>query len=237
VARRHSRQPAEPADGAAEAWDCGIGHHFRDPALLRQALTHRSASRGGQGSNERLEFLGDRVLGLLVAEWLIERHAEETEGDLGKRLAALVARPTLADIALRIDLARHLIVPESESRAGVRGLSTVMADAVEAVIAALYLDAGLPAARNFVRTHFAPLLDAMERPPMPAKTRLQEWLAARGAAPPRYRLADSFGPAHAPSFTVVVEGGGADAQAQAGTKRAAEEQAAAKLLAQLEARA
>jgi ribonuclease-3 len=236
VAKRRAQRPAQPADHEAEAWDCGIGHRFANPALLRQALTHRSASRGSGGSNERLEFLGDRVLGLLVAEWLIERHADEPEGDLGKRLAALVARPTLATIADRIGLARHLIVPESETRAGVRALRTVVADAVEAVIAALYLDGGLPAARQFVRTHFAPLVEAMETPPMPAKTRLQEWLAARGVSPPRYRLAQATGPAHAPSFTVVVEANGTDAQAEAGTKRAAEEQAAAKLLAQLEAR-
>jgi ribonuclease-3 len=237
VAKRHPRRTAEPAHDAPDGWERAIGHRFADPALLHQALTHRSASRGGRGSNERLEFLGDRVLGLLVAEWLIERHPNETEGDLGKRLAALVARPTLAGIAARIGLASQLIVPESESRAGVRARSTVMADAVEAVIAALYLDGGLPAARAFVRTHFAPLVEAMQVPPMPAKTRLQEWLAARGAPPPRYRLAQATGPAHAPAFTVVVEAHGAAAQAEAATKRAAEEQAAAKLLALLESRA
>lgn len=235
--RRAKRGAAAAPDQRPDpAWDCGIGHRFADPGLLREALTHRSASRGTRGSNERLEFLGDRVLGLLVAEWLIERHANENEGDLGKRLASLVARPTLAAVAARIALAEHLIVPESETRAGVRARSTVMADAVEAVIAALYLDGGLPAARAFVRTHFAELVETVGPPPMPAKTRLQEWLAARGSGLPRYRVADATGPAHAPSFTVAVEAEGAAAEAQGRTKRAAEEEAAARLLAMLEAR-
>lgn len=226
--------PAPPEGGPA--WDCGIGHRFGDPLLLREALTHRSASRGTRGSNERLEFLGDRVLGLLVAEWLIERHADESEGDLGKRLASLVARPTLVEVAARIGLAAHLIMPQAEARAGLRARSTVVADAVEAVIAALYLDGGLGPARRFVRTHFAPLIEAMNAPPTPAKTRLQEWLAARGRGLPRYRLARSTGPAHAPHFTVAVEAEGTTAEAEGGTKRAAEEEAAARLLAILEAR-
>lgn len=224
---------AAPDPGREPNWDCGIGHSFARPLLLRQALTHRSASRGATGSNERLEFLGDRVLGLLIAEWLIERHASESEGDLGRRLASLVARPALAEVAARIGLAAQLIVPESETRAGVRGRSTVTADAVEAVIAALYLDAGLPAARRFVRTHFAPLVEAMGEPPVPAKTRLQEWLAARGAGLPRYRVVEASGPAHAPSFIVEAAAAGARADAAGDTKRAAEEEAAAKLLAAL----
>ena len=235
--RRTSRgaaaAPLQP--DPSPAWECGIGYRFADPALLQEALTHRSASRGARGSNERLEFLGDRVLGLLVAEWLIERHADENEGDLGKRLASLVARPTLAEVAGRIDLALRLIVPQAEARAGLRARSTVLADAIEAVIAALYLDGGLDPARRFVRTHFAALIEAMAAPPTPAKTRLQEWLAARGRGLPRYRVADSTGPAHAPFFTIAVEAEGIAAEAQGRTKRAAEEEAAARLLAVLEA--
>lgn len=234
--RAKRRRSAAPDRQDDPAWECGIGHRFADPSLLREALTHRSASRGARGSNERLEFLGDRVLGLLVAEWLIERHPDETEGDLGKRLASLVARPTLAEIAARIGLAGHLIVPASETSAGVRARSTVMADAVEAVIAALYLDGGLELARRFVRTHFAPVVEAMGIPPTPAKTRLQEWLAARGLGVPRYAVTEASGPPHAPCFTMRVEAAGGEADAAGRTKRAAEEAAAAKLLAMLEAR-
>jgi ribonuclease-3 len=223
-----------PLIGPAPEWDCGIGHRFAEPALLRQALTHRSASRGSGGSNERLEFLGDRVLGLLIAEWLAALYPAEREGDLGKRLAVLVARPTLADIAVRIGLAAHLIMPDSESRAGVRARATVMADAVEAVIAALYLDGGLDAARRFVRAHFAAAVAGQEAPPMPAKTRLQEWLAARALPPPVYRVIDAAGPSHAPRFTVLAEAHGRHAEAAAGTKRVAEEAAAARLLALLQ---
>lgn len=232
---RAGRAAPEPAD-AAPGWDCGIGHRFAAPALLQQALTHRSASRGGRGSNERLEFLGDRVLGLLVAEWLIERHPDETEGDLGKRLASLVARPALAGVAECIGLASHLIVPPAEARTGLRARSTVLADALEAVLAALYLDGGIVPARRFVRSHFAALIEAMAAPPTPAKTRLQEWLAARGLGLPRYHLAEAVGPAHAPSFTIIAEADGEAARAEGSTKRAAEEDAASRLLALLEAR-
>jgi ribonuclease-3 len=209
------------------------GHHFADPALLRRALTHRSAGLG-LASNERLEFLGDRVLGLLVAEWLNERYPTESEGDLGKRLARLVARPLLAEVAGRIGLAAALNVPASESRAGVRLSHTVLADAVEAVIAALYLDGGLDAARDFVRREFGFAMEAMTLPPMAAKTRLQEWLLSRGLGLPRYRVVGSSGPPHAPRFVVAAEAQGMAAEAEASTKRAAEEEAALKLLALLE---
>lgn len=224
----------ETPDWEAPDWQAVVGHRFADPELLRRALTHRSASRGTHGSNERLEFLGDRVLGLAVAHWLIERHGGESEGDLGKRLAALVARPTLAAIGQRLGLDRQLIVPDAEARAGVRARATVVADALEAVIGALYLDGGLPAAAGFVRRHWADRVEAMQRPPMAAKTRLQEWLAARARPAPRYRLAEATGPAHAPFFTIAVESDGIEAEAQGRTKRAAEEQAAALLLAKLE---
>lgn len=214
-------------------WQESLGHRFADPALLRQALTHRSASHGTQGSNERLEFLGDRVLGLLVADWLLERHGGEREGDLGKRLAALVARPTLAAIAGRIGLDRQLVVPAAEARAGVRARASVRADALEAVIGALYLDGGLAAARDFVRRHWAEAVAAMQLPPTAAKTRLQEWLAARALAAPCYRLVAASGPAHAPRFVIAVAGGGAEAEAEGRTKRTAEEAAALRLLAKL----
>lgn len=172
-----------------------------------------------------------------MAEWLNELHPQESEGDLGKRLAALVAQPTLAEAARAMGLADLLVVPEGETRAGVRGKATVLADAMEAVIGALYLDGGMDPARRFVRHHLADTVATQGAPPMPAKTRLQEWLAARALPPPVYRVLQADGPPHAPLFTVVAEAESLSADAVAGTKRAAEEAAAARLLALLAARA
>ncbi len=138
-----------------------LGHRFARPALLDEALTHRSAiygragrrkgERRGVGSNERLEFVGDRVLGLLMAEWLVERFPDEQEGELGLRLAHLVSRAIIGGIAERAGLAAVLAVAPGEARAGVTSLTTVLADAIEALLGALYLDAGLEPARRFVR--------------------------------------------------------------------------------------
>lgn len=208
-------------------------HAFADPALLRTALTHRSFSRGARGSNERLEFLGDRVLGLVIAEWLLERFPAEREGDIGKRLGSLVAAETLAEVAERINLAAMMIVPDSEARTGLSQRQSLLADALEAVIAALYLDGGLDAARRFVRTHFAALLERQVAPPVSAKNRLQEWLMGRGQGLPTYRQVSASGPPHAPRFVVAVEAGADSAEGSGTTKRAAEEEAAAALLARL----
>ena len=131
-----------------------LGHSFSRPALLREAMTHRSATRHGArgtGSNERLEFIGDRVLGLLMAEWLIERFPREQEGDLGRRLARLVSQPLLAEVSEAIGLGEVDRVSPGEARAGVRRRATVLADALEAALGALYLDGGLDRARDFVR--------------------------------------------------------------------------------------
>ena len=145
--------------------------------MLAEALTHRSAARKtpggrrGSGSNERLEFIGDRVLGLLMAEWLIERFPHEQEGELGRRLGELVSQPALAKVAETIGMSELLSVAPGEERAGVKKRATVTADAVEAAIGALYLDAGLDPARNFVRTSWEAALQAQPAPrriPRPA---------------------------------------------------------------------
>ena len=133
-----------------------LGHDFARPELLREAMTHRSAVHGrdrrrGKGSNERMEFVGDRVLGLLMAEWLAERFPREQEGDLGRRLAVLVSQPVLAEVAETIGLGEALSVAPGEAKAGVRRRATVLADALEAALGALYLDGGLEPARAFVR--------------------------------------------------------------------------------------
>ncbi|MFQ3623776.1 MAG: ribonuclease III [Acetobacteraceae bacterium] len=216
-----------------------LGHRFADPALLRQALTHRSQLQGrggGLASNERLEFVGDRVLGLVIAEWLTERFPEEREGGLGRRLAHLVNQATLAAVASRIGLSEALIVPASEEATGVRARPSVLADACEAVIGALYLDGGLEAARAFVRRHWADQVERLAVAPRDPKTALQEWAQARGLALPTYRTLASEGPSHRPRFTVSVTVGDAAADAVGVTKREAEKTAAAALLARLEGR-
>lgn len=218
-----------------------LGHRFAAPGLLREALTHRSAMHGirgkpkGTGSNERLEFIGDRVLGLLVAEWLAERFPGEQEGALGRRLALLVSQPVLAEIAEHAGLNAVLTVAPGESRAGVRKRATVLADAIEAAIGALYLDGGLEAARLFVRLAFAPAMEGQTQPPKDAKTALQEWAQGRGFPLPNYVIVSRDGPPHAPDFTISVTVAGQTATGKAGNKRAAEMAAAEDLIGKLSA--
>ncbi len=154
---------------AAEAL---LGHRFANRQLLVEALTHRSAAGAkGRGSNERLEFIGDRVLGLIVAEWLIERFPHEQEGALGPRLAALVSRPALAGIAERQGLAALLAVAPGEAKRGVRERATVLADALEALIGALYLDGGLAPARDFTRRMLGTAVEGQAGPPKTRRRR------------------------------------------------------------------
>lgn len=224
-----------------------VGHDFARPGLLREALTHRSAvparqvGRGrslpatGAGSNERLEFIGDRVLGLLVAEWLAERFPDEQEGELGPRLAHLVAQPTIATIAEQLGLPALVAVSAAEARAGVSKRATVLADAMEALIGALYLDGGIDPARAFVRRAWADSVEGMTAPPKDPKTALQEWVLARGMALPHYELVSREGPPHDPVFVIAVAAGGGRGEGRAGSKRAAERLAAADLLERLRA--
>lgn len=217
-----------------------LGHRFARPELLREALTHRSAAHGGGrlpqrgGSNERLEFIGDRVLGLLIAEWLAERFPNEQEGELGPRHAHLVSRVVLAGIAEAVGLPRALSIAPNEARAGVGRLATVLADGLEAVIGAVYLDGGLEPARCFVRNAWADSMAGQSAtPPKDPKTALQEWVLARGQKLPEYRTDSRTGPPHAPVFTISVEVNGRTGRGTAGSKRAAEREAAANLLGQL----
>src|ERR1700712_4403726 len=137
-----------------EPFEAILGYEFQRPDLLTEALTHRSAAQikgRGRASNERLEFIGDRVLGLVIAEWLAERFPREQEGELGRRLAYLVSQPVLATVAETIGLAAALSVSPGEAKAGVAKRATVLADALEAALGALYMDGGLDVARDFVR--------------------------------------------------------------------------------------
>ncbi|MDP7539463.1 MAG: ribonuclease III [Alphaproteobacteria bacterium] len=209
-----------------------LGVSFADPALLREALTHRSLV--GQTNNQRLEFLGDRVLGLIVAESLMARFPQEDEGDLAPRLAALVSADSLTAVSQTIGLGRHLDMAPSETASGGRENDANLADACEALIGALYLDGGLAAAAAFVERHWRPLFKAQIVPPKDAKTALQEWSQARGLGLPHYRLISSEGPAHKPTFrmAVAVEGQG-KGEGEAYSKREAERRAAETLLTRL----
>lgn len=208
-----------------------LEYEFQREGLLAEALTHRSAAGAkGVGSNERLEFIGDRVLGLVIAEWLIERFPHEQEGKLGPRLAALVSKPALASIAQAHDVAEMLSVAPGEAKRGVSTQANVLADALEAMIGALYLDGGLEPARAFVRRIFAHVVQDQAAPPKDPKTALQEWALKRALPLPLYEIVQRSGPSHAPEFVVQVSVGDASATASAGAKRAAEQQAAQHLL-------
>ena len=244
LARRSQARAAEAtATRAAEtaattAFAATLEHVFGRPELLAEALTHSSVAGSRQRaleSNERLEFLGDRVLGLLIAEWLAERFPLESEGDLGKRLAVLVSAESLTPVAEKIGLGAALRVPPGERRAGVGSRATVLADAMEALLGALYLDGGLPAARALVRREWAALLEASIRPPQSAKSRLQEWSLGRALGLPSYVVIETSGLDHTPTFTVRAAVGDRHAEGRGENKRAAEQLAAARLLEALEA--
>lgn len=207
-------------------------HRFADADLLVEALTHGSLAEGR--SYERLEFLGDRVLGLIVARLLLQSFPDEAEGALGKRHAMLVRRETIADVAKRIDLAAFIrMAPDHAARGGLENAS-ILADVGEAVIGALFLDGGLAAAEAVVETHWLPLLEAQRQPPRDAKSALQEWAMERGRPLPSYREVGRSGADHAPLFTIAVslDGCGAE-EAQGPSKKAAEHAAADKLLRRL----
>lgn len=226
---------SRPSDRALED---ALGHRFADPALLAAALTHSSVGpavrRKGAGAFERLEFLGDRVLGLVVADLLLERFPRESEGDLARRHAALVQRDALAEVARRLDLGSHLRLSKSEADSGGRDNPAVLADAMEAVIAALFRDGGFQVAASFVRRAFLPLLEATLAPPRDPKTALQEWAQARGLPLPSYVMQSCSGPAHAPTFVVEVRvKDHAPATGEGTSKRLAERTAAAILLQRL----
>jgi ribonuclease-3 len=240
---RHSlsRAAADIADSLAAI----IGHRFTRPELLREALTHPSASSPGGGRSgrprvarqrgyERLEFLGDRVLGLVVADLLFHTFPQEDEGALAKRLAVLARKDTLARVAVDADLGAHLVLSKAEAQGGGRRNPTLLADACEAVIGALYVDGGLAAAAAFIRRYWQPLVAAEARPPQDAKTALQEWAQGAGLPLPSYQTVRTEGPPHDPLFAVEVRVQGCAPVTGTGrTKRAAEQAAATQMLEQV----
>jgi ribonuclease-3 len=226
--------PPPHAAGAEVGLEDRIGYRFADPALLREALTHSSAATRGRRrvrSNERLEFLGDRVLGLAIADLLIRRFPEEPEGSLTRRHAALVQGATLAEVAREIALGDRLMLARGEEDARGRSKPATLANALEALIGAIYLDGGLAPAATFIARHLGPRLKAMRAPPQDPKTALQEWAQGRGLALPDYRVVEIAGLAHEPRFEVSVQVGDLPpATGVAGSKQAAERSAAARLL-------
>jgi ribonuclease III len=195
--------------------------------LLDRALTHASA---GGADNEQLEFLGDRVLGFLIAELLIKQYPKENEGALALKLNAMVRMETCARVAEAAGVDKLLILAPSEERSGGRRKSAILGDACEAVIAALYLDGGIDAARKFVTLHWQPLMSVSMGDLRDPKNALQEWAQGRKLGTPTYRVARREGPDHAPRFTVEVSVKGHEPATGEGTSLRAAEQAAARIL-------
>jgi len=217
------------------AFSARLGHEFARPALLIEALTHSSISSPGRADNQRLEFLGDRVLGLVMAEALLGADRDAAEGQLAPRFNALVRKETCAAVAREIDLGAVLKLGRSEMLSGGRRKAALLGDAMEAVIAAVYLDSGHAAARDVVLRLWGGRIASVDADARDAKTSLQEWAQARGLPPPAYVETDRAGPDHAPVFTIEARlEGGKSAAATAGSKRQAEQAAAGALLAQLE---
>jgi len=194
---------------------------------LQRALTHAST---GKADNEQLEFLGDRVLGLIIAEMLVRQFPNEHEGPLSLKLHALVRMETCAEVAEAAGLGKHLILAGSEERAGGRKKPAILGDVCEAVIAALYLDGGIEAARAFVGRYWQPLLDDVPGDLRDAKSVLQEWAQARALGIPSYRIAKREGPDHAPQFTVEARVEAHEPALGQGPNLRAAEQAAARTL-------
>ena len=219
---------------AIDALQARLGHRFSDRDLLERALTHASASQGARKApdNERLEFLGDRVLGLIIAHHLMLHDGEATAGTLTKRMAGLVSGRACARAARSIGLGEALRLQGGETKRGARDNETILADACEALIAALYLEVGLERTSEVVLAFWRPLLDEQVDPAEAnPKSALQEWAAANGAPQPAYRVVTRSGPDHQPSFTVEVGVGDAlSAVGEGGSLQSAQKAAALKLL-------
>ncbi|MGQ0457484.1 MAG: ribonuclease III [Hyphomicrobium sp.] len=210
-----------------------LGHRFKTVALLERALTHASV-RGGKTErhdNERLEFIGDRVLGLAIAEILNAQYPDASEGELARRYNRLVRGEACAKVARAIDLGAHLILSESEADSGGREKTTILADAAEAVLGAVFLDGGFDKARAVVRKLWQAQSEPVPEVAVDAKSALQEWAQGQGLALPKYTVVARKGPDHAPRFTAeVLISGHAPAQGEGASKRIAEQAAATALL-------
>ena len=199
--------PKDRRKAAVEALEQKLGHHFADRELLERALTHSSAGEGAKQirHNERLEFLGDRVLNLMTAERLMELYPDEREGELTKRMHALISGEACARVAGRIGLSDALRLSGGESRRGGRAKATILGDACEALLAALYRDAGLDRTREVFARIWAEEFESAEAfAGSNPKSELQEWAAQRKLSQPAYETVSRSGPAHAPTFEVEL---------------------------------
>jgi ribonuclease-3 len=217
-----------PAPKTTKSLEKILGHSFQDKSLLLMAITHPSLE--GEKSYQRLEFLGDRVLGVIIGGLIFERFKDDSEGQLSRRFAALVRKETLSQVAVNLGLSPMVRMTETTEKTGGRSNSSILSDVLEALIGALFVDAGFKVARDFVEGAWAGNLDDKTAAKDP-KSGLQEWAQGRGQPLPLYEVVEQSGPDHAPSFTVKVsvEGLGS-ATAKGASKRIAETRAAEKLL-------
>jgi len=216
-----------------------LGHEFAKPSLLQDALTHPSLAgsrlrkKNSTTPYERLEFLGDRVLGLVIAKWLYELFPDSSEGDLAKRHASLGNRDALRAVALEIGLDRHLRLARGGEISAARKNLTALSDAMEALMGAMYLDGGLDVAERFIHRYWQKAT-VVEKTPDDPKTALQEWAQGQGLPLPQYKVVERSGPAHAPKFLIEVSvKRHPPAQAEGPSKRLAEKAAAKVLMQQL----
>jgi ribonuclease III len=235
VARPDGQKEPRRSRRATTDLENRIGYRFKDSALLNCALTHISALKGPRnraGSYQRMEFLGDHVLGLVVSSMLFRDFPKADEGELSRRLADLVRKETCAEIALTIELGAAIRIGSSEANAGARKRPAILADVCEALIGAVYLDGGYPAAADLVERLWQVRMRAKSQPLRDPKTVLQEWAQARGLPTPSYREVARSGPDHDPEFRVAVQLPiFPPAEGMGRSKRAAEQAAAAAMLA------
>jgi ribonuclease-3 len=228
------RTPGKRRSAALTGLEGRIGYRFNDLALVERALTHISALRGPHnpaGSYQRLEFLGDHVLGLVISDMLFRAFPRADEGELSRRLADLVRKEACADVARSFDLGAAIKLGGSEARGGGRRRTTILADACEALIGAMFLDGGYTAAAEFIERFWRERMITPVRPLRDAKTMLQEWAQGRGLPTPIYREIARTGPHHSPEFRVAVElPDRVPAEGLGRSKRAAEQAAAAAML-------
>ncbi|WP_333824387.1 ribonuclease III [Pinisolibacter sp.] len=221
---------SEPSD-AFDALEARIGHRFADRTLLARALTHTSAVGNAAASYQRLEFLGDRVLALTVAGMVYRAFPQADEGELARRLNALVKRETCAEVARELQLGEAVRLGSGEAQSGGRAKSAILGDIAEALIAAIHLDAGFEVASAFVERHWRERMMTARGPLRDAKTTLQEWLQGRGLAAPTYRQVSRTGPDHDPLFTIAADLVGEEGAHGTGrSKREAEQNAATRVL-------
>ena len=216
---------------AIRSFEQRLGYEFSNLSLLVEALTHSSIASDSRKDNQRLEFLGDRVLGLVMAEALLEIDQKAPEGTLAPRFNALVRKEACAEVARQIDLGGVLKIGRSEMLSGGRRKDALLGDGMEAVIAAIYKDGGFEVAKTIIINLWGDRIKNVKGDARDAKTMLQEWAQARGQNPPNYEVISRSGPDHAPYFLVkVILESGETSEALAGSKRQAEQMAAKALL-------